>query len=140
MPILRSGVRRGRPAGAANQQDQRGANPIEGEAIATRTRRRRAAAGAPKNRQHPAIDENLAAPQVRGKEEDGRRLDEVRVGGAGGAQNDEVGKKKMDDVDSGGRSADKPHAGEDEGSTAPLPEKVWYLLLFFFLFMGFFFV
>ncbi|KAJ9692272.1 hypothetical protein PVL29_011369 [Vitis rotundifolia] len=128
MPVLRSGVRRGRPAGAANQQEQREANPIEGEAIATRTRRRRAAAEAPKNRQQPAIDENLAAAgaaaQVRGKEEDGRRLDEARVGGAGGAQNDEVGKKKMDDFDSGGRSPEKAHAGEDEGSTAPLPEKV----------------
>ncbi|KAL6334925.1 hypothetical protein AAG906_023730 [Vitis piasezkii] len=128
MPVLRSGVRRGRPAGAANQQEQREANPIEGEAIATRTRRRRAAAEAPKNRQQPAIDENLvaagAAAQVRGKEEDGRRLDEARVGGAGGAQNDEVGKKKMDDFDSGGRSAEKAHVGEDEGSTAPLPEKV----------------
>lgn len=77
MPVLRSGVRRGRPAGAANQQEQREANPIEGEAIATRTRRRRAAAEAPKNRQQPAIDENLvaagAAAQVWGKEEDGRR-------------------------------------------------------------------
>lgn len=130
MPVLRSGVRRGRPAGAANQQERREANPIEGEAIATRTRRRRAAAEVPKNRQQPAIDENLAAAQVRAKEEDGRRLDETCVGGAGGAQNDEVGKKKMDDFDSGGRSAEKPHAGEDEGSTAPLPEKVWSLVIF----------
>ncbi|KAG6669266.1 hypothetical protein CIPAW_01G232300 [Carya illinoinensis] len=30
----------------------------------------------------------------------------------------------MDDCDSGGRSNEKVHASEDEGSTAPLPEKV----------------
>ncbi|XP_059063074.1 casein kinase 1-like protein HD16 isoform X1 [Cryptomeria japonica] len=32
--------------------------------------------------------------------------------------------EKMEDDESGGRSADKVAAGEDEGSTAPLPEKV----------------
>lgn len=46
----------------------------------------------------------------------------------------------MDDFDSGGRSAEKAHVGEDEGSTAPLPEKVWSLLLFLFLFWLFFIV
>eukprot|EP01018_Ginkgo_biloba_P001277 Gb_23105 [translate_table: standard] len=33
-------------------------------------------------------------------------------------------KEKMEDDESAGRSADKVPAGEDEGSTAPLPEKV----------------
>ncbi|KAJ0030545.1 hypothetical protein Pint_12865 [Pistacia integerrima] len=37
---------------------------------------------------------------------------------------EEVAEKKMDDYDSGGRSADKGAGAEDEGSTAPLPEKV----------------
>lgn len=50
---------------------------------------------------------------------------------AGAAEKEEVGEKPMDD-DSGARSKDKGHAAEDEGSTAPLPEKVqvggspWY--------------
>lgn len=37
----------------------------------------------------------------------------------------EVAEKKMDEHDSGGgRSADKVPGADDEGSTAPLPEKV----------------
>uniref|UniRef100_A0A5B6ZZ22 non-specific serine/threonine protein kinase n=1 Tax=Davidia involucrata TaxID=16924 RepID=A0A5B6ZZ22_DAVIN len=115
MPVLRSGVRRGR---AAKQQPN--PNPIEGEAIATRTRRRRAAA-APKNDQ--PIDENIVPAAAPAED---RVLEEpLRVGGGGGgAEREEVGEKPMDDNDSGGRSAEKVHAGEDEGSTAPLPEKV----------------
>ena len=34
----------------------------------------------------------------------------------------------MEDQDSGGKSADKVAAGEDEGSTTPIPEKVWALI------------
>ncbi|KAI7986311.1 Casein kinase 1-like protein HD16 [Camellia lanceoleosa] len=92
MPVLRSGVRRGR---AAKQQPK--SNPTEGEAaIATRTRRRRAAA---KNDQ--AVNENLvaaAAPAAEAREVGNNRVLEepVRVGG-------DIG---------------------DEGSTAPLPERV----------------
>ncbi|KAA8540363.1 hypothetical protein F0562_024718 [Nyssa sinensis] len=121
MPVLRSGVRRGR---AAKQQPN--SNPIEGEAVATRTRRRRAAAGAPKNDQ--PIDENIAPEEARQVEDKG--LEEpLGVGGGGdigggGAKREEVGEKPMDDCDSGARSADKAQAGEDEGSTAPLPERV----------------
>ncbi|KAH9799690.1 protein kinase domain-containing protein [Citrus sinensis] len=37
---------------------------------------------------------------------------------------EEVAVKKMDEYDSGGRSADKGAGAEDEGSIAPLPEKV----------------
>lgn len=40
-----------------------------------------------------------------------------------------VGERGMDEYDSGGRSGDKGAAAEDEGSTAPLPEKV---VFFFF--------
>ncbi|KAK9282472.1 hypothetical protein L1049_005390 [Liquidambar formosana] len=128
MPVLRSGVRRGR---AAKQP-----NPIEeGEAIATRTRRRRAAAAAPRNKQQRPVDENVvaaaaAAAPLQAKEEAERGLKEARgVGGIGGGarggvEKEEVGEKQMDEFDSGGKSADKGHAGEDEGSTAPLPEKV----------------
>ncbi|XWS17690.1 hypothetical protein CRYUN_Cryun33cG0089000 [Craigia yunnanensis] len=37
---------------------------------------------------------------------------------------EEVAEKKMDEYDSGGGSGDKGPGAEDEGSTAPLPEKV----------------
>ncbi|KAF5466538.1 hypothetical protein F2P56_016457 [Juglans regia] len=129
MPVLRSGARRGRAA--AKQQPN--PNPAEvGEAIATRTRRRRAAAEAANNtinnnkqRQHQrGADENVVVARAEEKEKLG--LEERGGGGGGGAEEEEeIGEKQMDDCDSGGRSNEKVHAGEDEGSTAPLPEKVW---------------
>lgn len=126
MPVLRSGARRGR---AAAKQQQPSPNPIEvEEAIATRTRRRRAAAAAAnyknnnKQQLHQrGVDENVVLPETEVREKDNLGLEE----GGGGAEKEEVGEKQMDDHDSGGRSNDKVHAGEDEGSTAPLPEKVW---------------
>ncbi|KAF5466539.1 hypothetical protein F2P56_016456 [Juglans regia] len=128
MPVLRSGARRGRAA--AKQQPN--PNPAEvGEAIATRTRRRRAAAEAANNtinnnkqRQHQrGADENVVVARAEEKEKLG--LEERGGGGGGGAEEEEeIGEKQMDDCDSGGRSNEKVHAGEDEGSTAPLPEKV----------------
>ena len=135
MPELRSGARRGR----APKQQQPNQNPIEGGgAIATRTRRRRAAAESPKNDQ--AVNENVVAVEApaAAREADNRVLVEplgvgVGVGGGGagdigggggGGGREEVGEKPMDD--SGG---DKAHAGEDEGSTAPLPERVRLLNL-----------
>ncbi|XP_020533916.1 casein kinase 1-like protein HD16 isoform X2 [Jatropha curcas] len=143
-PGLRSGARRGRGA-AAKQQP----NPTEaGEAIATRTRRRRAAAAAagaaPKNNntnnnndkdQQQPVDENLvavavaAAAAAANKENRGLVVGGVGIAGVsavGGEaeKEEEVGEKPMDDYDSGGKSHGKVNAGEDEGSTAPLPEKV----------------
>ena len=134
MPELRSGARRGR----APKQQQPNQNPIEGGgAIATRTRRRRAAAESPKNDQ--AVNENVVAIEApeAAREADNRVLVEplgvgVGVGVGGGGLGDiggvggreEVGEKPMDD--SGG---DKAHAVEDEGSTAPLPERVRLLNL-----------
>ena len=46
----------------------------------------------------------------------------------------EVEERAMDEYDSGGRSGDKGLAAEDEGSTAPIPEKVFlsFQILFFF--------
>ena len=122
MPVLRSGARRGR---AAKQQPNR--NPIEGEAIATRTRRRRAAAAAPPKNDQP-VNENVvaaAAPAEEAREAENKVLEEpLRLGGGGRVGREEVGEKPMDDNNSGARSAEKAHAGEDEGSTAPLPERV----------------
>ncbi|KAJ7951723.1 putative Casein kinase [Quillaja saponaria] len=126
MPVMPSGVRRGR---SAKEQKQQQRNPIEeGEAIATRTRRRRAAAAAaaaePTKQQQLAVNENVVVPA---KEEENKGLEVARPvrsgGGGGGAEKEEVGEKLMDDNDSGARS-NKAIAGEDEGSTGPLPEKV----------------
>ncbi|XP_052181686.1 casein kinase 1-like protein HD16 [Diospyros lotus] len=123
MPELRSGVRRGR---AAKQQPN--TNAVEaGEAIATRTRRRRAAAAAPQDDQ-PVNVNVVAAAEAENKVPE----QPLRVGAAGGgaggigrgAGREEIADKPMDDYHSGGRSADKAQVGEDEGSTAPLPEKV----------------
>ena len=120
MPVLRSGARRGR---AAKQQPN--TTPIEGEAIATRTRRRRAAEAAPPKNDQP-VNENVvaaAAPAAEAREAENKVLEEpLRLGG--GVGREEVGEKPMDDNDNGARSAEKAHAGEDEGSTAPLPERV----------------
>ncbi|KAL6972761.1 Casein kinase 1-like protein hd16 [Sarracenia purpurea var. burkii] len=124
MPVLRGRVRRGR---AAKQQPN--PNPIEGEAIATRTRRRRAAAAAASPRNDQLVNENVVAavtPAEAREAENWVLEGPVRVGRGGvdigGGGREEVGEKPMDD--SGARSADKAQAGEDEGSTAPLPEKV----------------
>lgn len=48
--------------------------------------------------------------------------------------------KAMDDYDSGGLSPDKPPVAEDEGSTAPLPEKVSLFLFLPFFFVAFFMI
>lgn len=53
---------------------------------------------------------------------------------------EEVGEKEiMDEYDSGGRSGDKGLGAEDEGSTAPLPEKVLTLFLELLLLTAFLF-
>ncbi|KAI6671881.1 hypothetical protein NL676_006766 [Syzygium grande] len=125
MPVLRGGVSKGRAA--ENQQ-----NFEADEGIATRTRRRRAAAAAaavaqPKKNTRQAkgaAAENLATAVA---EEEGQhnRLLEVGLRTAGGGEEkEEVGEKPMDEFNSRGRSAGKAHAAEEEGSTAPLPEKV----------------
>ncbi|CAL9049742.1 casein kinase 1-like protein HD16 isoform X1 [Musa acuminata AAA Group] len=108
MPELRSGARRGRAQ----------ANPVV-QAERPSTRRRRGA----RNQQQP-VDENpptLTRPAER-REEIG--LVEGR-GEVGGEENREgVGERMMNDCDSGAKSGGKLPGGEEEGSTAPLPEKV----------------
>ncbi|XP_057735158.1 casein kinase 1-like protein HD16 [Arachis stenosperma] len=136
MPVLRSGARRGRAAAKKKKQQEQQEEPqpqphqqqspvVEEEAIATRTRRRRAAAAAaevivPKNSNKRKEEALLKVNErvVVGKEEEKKGIE---VGE--GADKEEVGEKQMDDFDSGGRS-NKANAGEDEGSTAPLPEKI----------------
>ncbi|KAL4355678.1 hypothetical protein AHAS_Ahas09G0010700 [Arachis hypogaea] len=136
MPVLRSGARRGRAAAKKKKQQEQQEEPqpqphqqqspvVEEEAIATRTRRRRAAAAAaevivPKNSNKRKEEALLKVNErvVVGKEEEKKGIE---VGE--GADKEEVGEKQLDDFDSGGRS-NKANAGEDEGSTAPLPEKI----------------
>ncbi|KAG4146054.1 hypothetical protein ERO13_D05G133400v2 [Gossypium hirsutum] len=152
MPVLRSGARRGRAA-AQKQQQQQLPNPIEaGEAIATRTRRRRRAAEeAAAAAASPLEKDNNDEGDNRNKKPRAQGVNEkLAVAAAGEAavreeekntknrileeeKKEEVGEKPMDEFNSGGgRGKDKGNAGEDEGSTAPLPEKVqvggspWY--------------
>ncbi|KAJ8458576.1 hypothetical protein OPV22_031502 [Ensete ventricosum] len=110
MPELRSGVRRGRAQATPAVQAER-----------PNKRRRRAARNQQPVHENPPVTRS-AKPQ-----------DEIRlvegggeVGGVVGEVNLEgVGERRMGEYDGGARSADKllPR-GEEEGSTAPLPEKV----------------
>ncbi|URE34038.1 CK1 includes the casein kinase 1 kinases [Musa troglodytarum] len=110
MPELRSGVRRGRAQATPAVQAER-----------PNKRRRRVA------RNQQPVNENL--PVTRSAEpQDEIRLAEGggEVGGVVGEVNLEgVGERRMDEYDSGARSADKllPR-GEEEGNAAPLPVKV----------------
>ncbi|GMI77984.1 MUT9P-LIKE-KINASE 3, Arabidopsis EL1-like 1, Photoregulatory Protein Kinase 4 [Hibiscus trionum] len=151
MPAQRKGARRGRGAAPKRQQQQQQQpNPIEaGEAIATRTRRRRRAAEA-------AAVAEVEAPVTNNNNSDGENKnkkqrvqgdnEKLAVAAAGdeknnndnnnnnrvlvqreGVEKEEVGDKAMDDFGGGGRqSNDKGNAGEDEGCTAPIPEKVQF--------------
>jgi hypothetical protein len=93
------------------------------EPIATRTRRRRAAAGAALDKEQKAGNERVVVGvggavvvgTVKEEEEEEKRDLEF------------VGEKKpMDVFDSGGKGNDKPLAagGEDEGTSAPIPDQV----------------
>ncbi|OVA08560.1 Protein kinase domain [Macleaya cordata] len=119
MPELRSGVRRGRPAKAVQN------NQIEGDdkVIAKPRRSKRTA----KNKQllNLPIDENNTSDKknvdvlraIQDKEEEKRGFEEDR-----GVEKEE---KEMDDYESGGgksKSAEK--VNEEDGNTPPIPDKV----------------
>ncbi|XP_074574101.1 casein kinase 1-like protein HD16 [Curcuma longa] len=102
MPELRSGARRGRAQ----------ANPVV-QAERPKTRRRRTA------RNQQPVGENPPAEEI------GQVEGRGEVGGLAGEEIQEgVGERKMNDYNSGAKSADKLAGGEDEGNAAPLPEKV----------------
>ncbi|XP_020264878.1 casein kinase 1-like protein HD16 isoform X1 [Asparagus officinalis] len=111
MPVLRSGARRGR------------ANPNPNALTQTRNQR-----GAARNRRGAAA---VAADDTAGVNgEDLNLKAEEIVLLEGGEENNEndfdeegVGERKMNDFDSGAKSADKVPGAEDE-SAAPIPEKV----------------
>lgn len=121
MPELRSGVRRGRAHRNPN------AIRIEDQSvIAVRTRPRRAA----QNRRGEVVVDGGERDTLRGLGLQATSFEEEEVkvlgatGGGSGPPREEVAEKEMDEYDSGGRSGDKGPGAEDEGSTAPLPEKV----------------
>ncbi|KAL9463511.1 hypothetical protein AB3S75_001342 [Citrus x aurantiifolia] len=133
MPVMRSGVRRGRAAAAKAEEKQNPTTPIvaaaadeaAGGAIATRTRRRRAAAAAAA----AAVPAPVPVPVPHSNNSNKLKVDERVVVEAKESEEhkaaEEVGEKNMDEFGSGGPSNDKANAGgEDEGSTAPLPEKI----------------
>ncbi|XP_039066672.1 uncharacterized protein LOC120212445 [Hibiscus syriacus] len=150
MPVQRNGARKGRAAAPKRQQQQ--PNPIEaGEAIATRTRRRRQAAeAAAAADEAPVINNNNGDGDNKNKKQRAQGgNDKLTVAAAVGeaavgeeennnnnnnnrvlverdrVEKEEIGDKEMDEFDNGGRrSNDKGNAGDDEGSTAPIPEKV----------------
>ncbi|KAK9130979.1 hypothetical protein Sjap_011466 [Stephania japonica] len=138
MPELRSGARRGRAAAPQQQPAAAAAaNPIEDNegVVAARTRRRRTVKNNNHNKQQQQqqqqqpIYENIvrgSVPEAKAEEEEEDRglIGVVAAAAAAVGEEEGVGEKKMDDHGSAGRSADKAPAAEDEGSAAPLPEKV----------------
>ncbi|XP_010062521.2 casein kinase 1-like protein HD16 [Eucalyptus grandis] len=137
MPVRRSGARKGRAARGVNRQ---GPGDAAGGAIATRTRRRSAVAAAAtgavpadneRGREEKVVEGNVvaeAAEAEEGKAEGGEGRRVILEEGLGASppalQKEGVGEKPMGDFDSGAGRSNGGHAGEDEGSTAPLPEKV----------------
>ncbi|XP_072997215.1 casein kinase 1-like protein HD16 [Typha latifolia] len=107
MPELRSGARRGR----ANP------NPIATEERVTKRRRRAA-------RSKQTCDEIVVTKSAERNEEIGLLEGGGEIGEEKKDEEEGVGERKMDEFDSGARSADKIAGAEDEGSIAPLPEKV----------------
>ncbi|KAF2302013.1 hypothetical protein GH714_031333 [Hevea brasiliensis] len=106
MPDLRSRVRRNRdPSKPTSNQ-----NPIK---VTVETRQRKTAVNKRKKNSVAVDDKNNIVNL-----ETTPLVDQTR------AFREEVAEKKMDEFDSGGRSGDKGPGAEDEGSTAPLPEKV----------------
>lgn len=126
MPELRSHARRNR---AQNNPNPNPIAPIpQPDKLTARPSRQRRTAQNKRNKDPVAVADDKAggsnnivdrvdgvqATPLLGEE----RGEEVRV------LSKEVAKKTMDEYDSGRGSGDKGPGAEDEGSTAPLPEKV----------------
>ncbi|KAF7830102.1 casein kinase 1-like protein HD16 [Senna tora] len=132
MPELRSRARRNRALHNPNP------NPItqpQNPTVRTRQRRRTTAHYRKNRKQEDTIgvDEinNIVNKDVGALPETGTLRDKEEEKEQGQAPDvplrvlrEEIGDKAMDEYDSGGRSPDKAPAAEDDGSTAPLPEKV----------------
>lgn len=139
MPELRSGARRNR---APNNPDP---NPIiqpdaNGNKLTVRTRQRR---GTGQNRRDNSNSNNNKKGNDAIEGVDERNIVKARRGGkvieTKSFKDKEKQEEEMDEYDSGGRSGDKGPAADDEGSTAPLPEKV-SLSLFYNFFLVYFYL
>lgn len=140
MPQLRSGVRRGRqPAAAALGTDENKgeapSNKPTGPSGGKRTpvKRNNNIGSGNKDKEAVVLVDGCAEGEggnddVALKEtasfrvgENCNRVEEVK---------EDVAEKKMDDGDSGGRPSEKGLGADDEGSTAPLPERVRCIKLY----------
>lgn len=134
MPQLRSGVRRGRRRAIEPEEENNNNNVNDNKRItrrntAAKNTRQRGGAGkivggrnSNKNKEVvPVVDEiavKKTAIDIADKDKEVEK-----------AKEEEVGEKEMDEYDSGGQSGDKGLGAEDEGSTAPLPERVSFSLI-----------
>ncbi|KAK9032262.1 hypothetical protein V6N11_056535 [Hibiscus sabdariffa] len=133
MPELRSHARRNRAS--INPNPNPNPNPIDtvpqpdsdNNKVTVRTRQRRAGQI---RKQEDAI---VAAVDNNELNDTGNGYDNIVIGAGfettplgrkDRVLTEQVAEKKMNEFDSGGRSGDKGPGAEDEGNTAPLPEKV----------------
>ncbi|XP_011006418.1 PREDICTED: uncharacterized protein LOC105112417 [Populus euphratica] len=115
MPELRSRTRRNRA-----QNNNQNPNPIK---LTVQTRKRRTAEVNNNRKKNAIVDDKKNI--VRLSDTTPFRKELLDEGARVLRGEEEVAEKKMDEHDSGGgRSADKGPGADDEGSTAPLPEKV----------------
>ncbi|KAE9452324.1 hypothetical protein C3L33_15775, partial [Rhododendron williamsianum] len=125
MPQLRSGPRRGRPP-CKNQKNNQPIEQLKEKARAVRTRQKEEKK---KEKELIVVDDDdvdgekvvvkVSSPKATSLE--GRKGEEKGEGEGVRVLEKE---KEMDECDSGGRTGDNGLAGEDEGTTAPLPERV----------------
>ncbi|KAF3788887.1 Casein kinase I [Nymphaea thermarum] len=118
MPVLRSGVRKGRAQPRADLNGKAAGGGGGGR------RRGGKNNGAGARLRSGAARGGGAAAGGSGEREVLENSDQGENLGLENKVKELVEEAKMEDYDSGGRSADKVPAAEDEGSTAPLPEKV----------------
>ncbi|KAG6739418.1 hypothetical protein POTOM_057014 [Populus tomentosa] len=115
MPELRSRTRKNRA-----QNNNQNPNPIK---LTVQTRKRRTAEVNNNRKKNAIVDEKENIVRLSNTTPFRKELLEEEARVLRGEE--EVAEKKMDEHDSGGgRSADKGPGADDEGSTAPLPEKV----------------
>uniref|UniRef100_A0A2P2LHP8 non-specific serine/threonine protein kinase n=1 Tax=Rhizophora mucronata TaxID=61149 RepID=A0A2P2LHP8_RHIMU len=110
MPELRSRTRRNRASNNQNPSPNPNPNPIK-----HRVKRRTAEHKRKRKAIAVVVCKDSVIPQTTPFKEKPRVFRE---------EEKESAVKKMDEYDSGGRSAERGPGAEDEGSTAPLPEKV----------------
>ncbi|KAL0447437.1 UNVERIFIED_CONTAM: Casein kinase-like protein HD16 [Sesamum latifolium] len=128
MPQLRSGVRRGRRT-AAPDKAKTASKKATGRAAGKRT------VGKINKKVESGNKDKVVLVVGNGDGDSGERNDDAALRTAASFKiednnnrvkeaKEEVAEKKMDECDCGGRGSDKGLGAEDEGSTAPVPERV----------------